>query len=147
MVHDGMLVCRCTITTVCVPGVSSTPSCRLEPCSAASHCPPRFCSTLACSLPALGRYFQSSQCVCACRGTWHFASREMLLHSWVCRESDVYSLGNMLACLAKLRCFPFPREYTWRDIAALAMQPDGGLPEVCPVLQHIVGDAPANQFS
>ena len=55
----------------------------------------------------------------------------MLLHSWVCRESDVYSLGNMLACLAKLRCFPYPREYTWRDIAALAMQPDGGLPEVC----------------
>ncbi|KAK9856853.1 hypothetical protein WJX84_006962 [Apatococcus fuscideae] len=64
------------------------------------------------------------------RGTWHFASREMLLHSWVCRESDVYSLGNMLACLAKLRCFPYPREYTWRDIAALAMQPDGGLPEL-----------------
>ncbi|KAK9865990.1 hypothetical protein WJX84_006085 [Apatococcus fuscideae] len=65
-----------------------------------------------------------------CRGSWHFAAREMLLHSWVCRESDVYSLGNMLACLARLRCFPYPREYQWKDIAALAMQPDGGLPEL-----------------
>ncbi len=66
----------------------------------------------------------------SCRGSWHFASREMLLHSWVCRESDVYSLGNMLACLARLKCFPYPREYSWRDIAGLVIQPDGGLPEV-----------------